>query len=109
MIRYTPVNTNVIPANADLDSYTNPGTYYCSSTSDVGTITNCPVTTAFRVDVMDFKIRAQNGRYNYGYQEVTAYTAPWKIYRRWIRTGSTAGVWTFGDWYLIEGTSTVSG
>lgn len=109
MIRYTPVNTNSIPANEDLNNYTAPGTYYCSDTSNVKTLANCPVSNAFRLDVIDFKVRALNGRYNYGYQEVTAYTAPWQVYRRWIRTGGTAGAWTYGNWYLFEGSSTVSG
>ena len=109
MIRYTPVNTNSIPANEDLNNFTEAGTYYCSDTSSVRTIANCPVSNAFRLDVIDFKIRATSGKYNYGYQEVTAHTAPWQVYRRWIRTGGTAGAWTYGNWYLFEGSSTVSG
>ena len=105
MTPYTPSYLNVIPANSDLNSYTNPGAYYCSSASDVATISNCPVGSAFRLDVVDIKIRASTGRYNYGYQEVKMHSTPWRVYRRRIATGSTAGAWEYGAWYVIEGTA----
>lgn len=42
-----------IPANADLNTieYLKIGNYYCPYTSDAGTIKNCPVSEAFRMEV----------------------------------------------------------
>ena len=105
MIRYTPVNA--IVANTNLNDFTEPGTYYSqiSSASDYATIANCPVSIAFRLDVIDIKPRSSNGRYNYAYQDVVAFTAPWQVYRRYVVTRANADTWSYSAWHLFEGTT----
>lgn len=45
-------NATTIPSSADLDTYTTPGNYKCTSNTTAGTLTHCPVATAFRMFVM---------------------------------------------------------
>ena len=40
-----------IPKNADMNDYTTPGNYFCRSTSNAGTLLNCPASFAFVLKV----------------------------------------------------------
>ena len=40
-----------IPANSNLNNYTTPGFYYCPRNVDVATMSNCPTTNAFCLEV----------------------------------------------------------
>ena len=41
-----------IPANANLNGYTDPGWYYCPANATAATLTNCPTTKAFAMEVL---------------------------------------------------------
>lgn len=41
------LNATIIPASANLNSYTTPGFYYCPANATVATLTNSPTTNAF--------------------------------------------------------------
>lgn len=40
-----------IPANSDLNSYTNVGSYVCDSNADASSLSNCPITNGFKMIV----------------------------------------------------------
>ncbi len=68
------LNANIIPANANLNSYTTPGFYYCPANATVATLSNCPTTNAFFMIV---------GKHAGVYQEVVEYmTGNHRIYNR---------------------------
>lgn len=67
-----------IPANSDLNSYITVGNYYCSSDSDVMTLTNCPVENSFVLSVS-----YANGNGYYLAQELTSYLNGVKYYRNY--------------------------
>ena len=72
--------------NDDLNDYTTPGTYYKSTNSEVQTLSNCPVTVAFKM-VVENTISS-----NYGIQTIYEWgdgvQYQWK--RRWyVSSGTT--------------------
>lgn len=102
MIPFMPTMENSILANSDLNSYIEPGTYSCSlSSAEYKTILNCPVSVAFRFNVIYIKPVTSATRYIYGYQEVIPYTAPWNVYRRYIQKRGDED-WIYSNWYLFE-------
>ena len=94
--------SKTIPDNSDINDFTEPGSYYRGSNTNIQSLVNCPASYAFRLDVLDFKDRPSNGKYIYAYQEIVAYNAPTRIFRRWIRTDGS-GNWSYGSWFYLEG------
>ena len=45
--KFSYVNTN-----DDLNNFTTPGIYVCAATATAGTLSNCPVSMAFRLEVV---------------------------------------------------------
>lgn len=84
-----------IPENANLNTYVTPGEYYCNSNSTAATVTNCPVTTAFRLTVESSTSPTQTNNYRqtiYTYQKNVKFT-------RWTSTGGS----TWSEWYTDDG------
>lgn len=48
-----------IPANSNLNNYTTPGFYYCPKSADVATMSNCPTTNAFCLEVFQHAGKCQ--------------------------------------------------
>ncbi|MEZ3487314.1 MAG: hypothetical protein K1W22_12200 [Lachnospiraceae bacterium] len=85
------MNANNIPANANLNSYTTPGFYYCPANSTVATFTSCPTKNAFFMIV---------GKHAGTYQEVIEYmTASPKRFMRNLYNGA------WGSWYRVYTTA----
>lgn len=83
-----------IQANANLNSYTTIGEYYCSSNDTAATITNSPVSTAFRLTVeLTLSSSATNGirQTLQTYQKSATYT-------RWTSNGGS----TWSEWYTDD-------
>lgn len=82
-----------IPANSDLNTYTTKGVYCCGATS-AATLSNCPVSAGFRLEVVEiaFSTRHQQRLY-------TQQVAGDSIY---IRTEGGSG---YGSWYKFTGTA----
>jgi hypothetical protein len=68
-IRWTDQSMSTfINANSDLRNYTTPGSYYCDTDTSAATLSNCPVTNAFSLEVIRW------GRTNNVIQRLTRYT-----------------------------------
>lgn len=90
--RLSPITS--ISANANLNSYTTPGEYYCGTNTIAATISNSPVTKAFRLTVEQATspTGTQNIRQTLReYQKNVAHT-------RW--TSTTGSTWS--DWYTDD-------
>lgn len=74
-----------IPANANLDNYKAVGTYHCSANATVTTLSNCPVTDAFKLTVSNVVSSASPT------QEITSYLgdAFVRTYQNWTSTWSS--------------------
>lgn len=90
--RLSPIRS--ITANANLNSYTTPGEYYCNSNSTAETITNSPTNKAFRmtVELSTSPTQTTNIR-----QTVIPYNSNLSYTRYSINTGST-----WSDWYTDD-------
>ena len=71
-----------ITANADLNTYTTPGSYYCKTNAAVATLSNCPTSSAFTM-----KVEAGAGT-SYPKQ----YLKPYDSTDEFVRTSPT-GAW----------------
>lgn len=79
-----------VTANDNLNTYTTPGEYYCNSNATAATITNCPVTTAFRLTVEGSTSPSQTANIR---QTLRTHTKN-ATYTRWTTTsGSTWSAW----------------
>lgn len=74
-----------IPANADLNDYKAIGTYCCSANATIPTLSNCPVTYAFKLTVSNVVSSASPT------QEITSYLGDTfvRTYQNWTSTWST--------------------
>lgn len=97
-----------IPANANLNSltYLSVGKYYVGSSATAQTLTNCPATMAFFMDVcapiqstLDVESTAT---WVYRIQRITMYNGA--QYVRHAYSQGTAGTFTFGDWRAVVDT-----
>lgn len=79
-----------IPANTDLDTLTDSGTYLCRTQATAQTLTNCPETVAFKM-VVDY----MNNAYIVCAQVITVQNARNKM--PWRRLLASDGIW--GPWY----------
>lgn len=92
------LNATNIPANANLNSYTTPGFYYCPANATVATLSNKPTGNAFFMIV---------GKHAGTYQLLVEYmTASFKVYMRnyynsawgaWVRAYTTIDKPTISD------------
>ena len=78
-----------IPANADLNDYKAIGTYCCSANATIPTLSNCPVTYAFKLTVSNVVGSASPT------QEITSYLGETfvRTYQNW------AGTWS--SWHRV--------
>jgi hypothetical protein len=87
-----------IPASSNLNDYTRPGIYACSSNATVETLYNRPTDLAFTLRVYSgVGNKDTAGSFWYLLQEVRAYQAAEPTYRRTL-TRNSSGVWSFGAW-----------
>lgn len=92
-----------IPANANLQTtaYLNAGRYVCRQTVTAATLSNCPVSTAFNMDV-DYPISLFNtvpSTYGYILRTITTYTG-----EQWIQYVGVDGngTTTWNDWVQLR-------
>ena len=79
--------STVIPKNANMNSYTDSGWYYCPANATVATLTNCPTTSAFSMVVTQ---HAGTNQFLIEYM-----TSSPRIFTRNLYDG------TWGAWYEI--------
>lgn len=100
-----PVGTS-IPANANLNTvaYLKVGKYYCSQNVDAKTITNCPTTSAFSMEVFNpLSPEVDNETtdpYVYRIRILTVYNTGVQ-YVQYATVGSTVNKWTYNSWYVV--------
>lgn len=100
-----PVGTS-IPANANLNTveYLKVGKYYCSQTVDAKTITNCPTTSAFSMEVFNPLSPVVDNEttdpYIYRIRILTVYNTGVQ-YIQYATVGSTVNKWTYNSWYVV--------
>ena len=105
---YTPGYTRTgkfIPSNSDLNTntYCQPGSYYVTANSAASTLSNCPTTSAFRLEVYneigaDASVAADTSHYHYLIRKLTTITGA--IYIQTVVNGATTS-WTFNPWKRI--------
>ena len=104
-----PVGTS-IPANANLNSktYLKIGKYYCRLNVDAKTITNCPTSEAFSMEVFNplgTNVDDEDTEdYTYRLRVLTAYKTGVQ-YIQYCNTSGTAGSWTYNGWFVVPRTS----
>ena len=104
-----PVGTS-IPANSNLNTktYLKIGKYYCSLNVDAKTITNCPTSEAFSMEVFNplgTNVDDEDTReYTYRLRVLTAYKTGVQ-YIQYCATSGTAGSWTYNGWFVVPRTS----
>lgn len=82
------ISQHVIPDNADLNTYTEPGNYTCVGSGSASTMTNCPLTSAgFRLEVIEINAGKQIQILFSDGNDASIY------YRRNNVTGSIFGTW----------------
>lgn len=102
------VYTSMIPygvnieENSDLNTteFLEVGNYYCSQNSKVSTLTNCPTTLAFMMQVyspLSTTIDNETTK-TWVYRLRKLITHRGVEYYQYVNSGSTAGEFTFGDW-----------
>lgn len=100
-----PVGTS-IPANANLNTvaYLKVGKYYCSQNVDAKTITNCPTTSAFSMEVFNPLSPVVDNEttdpYVYRIRILTAYNTGVQ-YVQYATVGSNVNKWTYNSWYVV--------
>ena len=103
-----PVGTS-IPAKANLNTvaYLKVGKYYCSLNADAKTITNCPTSSAFMMEVFNplstVVDNEVDGTYVYRIRILTEYSTGIQ-YVQYCTVGSTANRWTYDSWYVCPRT-----
>lgn len=104
-----PVGTS-IPAKANLNTitYLKIGKYYCSLNVDAQTITNCPTSEAFSMEVFNplgVNVDDETTKaYTYRVRVLTAYKTGMQ-YIQYCATSGTAGSWTYNSWRVVPQTS----
>lgn len=91
-----------IGSNADLNTvtYLKVGRYYCSANKTVATLTNCPASDAFMMEVyspLSTTIDNETTKtWVYRLRQLTTYTGT--EYIQYCYAGATAGSWIYGAW-----------
>lgn len=85
-----------IPANSDLNSYTQPGNYGCYANAAAATLVNCPMSSAFILRVF---ATAVTGTWQYRWQELMPIQGS-ENYSYLRRCGSSDGgiTWNWDEW-----------
>ena len=91
-----------ITANEDLNDYTESGTYQCNNASIAQTLSNCPVSTSFKLIVDRAYVRAES-------EIMQKITMPNNRSdpREWVRVRNYNAT-TWGDWYQYASTEDIS-
>lgn len=89
-----------VPSNANLNSttYLKVGNYYCSADVTVATLTNCPTSSAFMMQVLSplsTTYDNESGAWVYRVRILTTYTG--KVYYQNCSTNGS-GTWSYGAW-----------
>ena len=104
-----PIGTS-IPAEADLNTlnYIKVGMYYCSTTDATETLKNCPTSDAFMMEVSSPLSATINNEttspWVYRLRKITRYNDGTQYVQR-VNSSSTAGEFTYSDWYLVPQSS----
>lgn len=95
---YIKLNKQEIPANANLNNYTTPGMYYCDSSTNAATLTNCPATQRFLMNVYELssttkiqeivEVATSNNQLINTYRRIRNNTT-WNSWDSFIRTSTT--------------------
>lgn len=99
-----PVGT-AIPAKANLNTiaYLKIGKYYCSLNVNAETVTNCPSSVAFSMEVFNplgVNVDDETTREcTYRLRVLTKYDTG-QQFIQFCKTSGTAGSWTYGTWYV---------
>ena len=111
VLRELVPNGTAIPANTDIKTtnYLKVGKYVCSSSATAATLTNCPTTVAFNMEVfsplkdaIDDETTAQ---WVYRVRKIT--TLSGDIYIQEVSSGSTVGTFYYGSWKQVAWKSQV--
>lgn len=99
-VTLVPTGT-AVPQNADLNSttYLKVGRYYCSQDIVVQTLTNCPTTKAFMMEIyspLTTTIDNETSTWVYRLRKITTYTGEEYIQSCYV--AGTAGTWNYGAW-----------
>lgn len=81
-----------IPANADLNDYTQEGFYVCNTNKGAITLKNCPATVAFLMEVYPISYYFEGNLDNWCHQRITLFDAS-QVYVR------AYGSWEGGQWF----------
>lgn len=110
IVRYSGYDYT-IPADADLNSetFTKAGCYRCGSTATARTLSHTPWGTSPSNSAGAFMLftyyslghETNQGTYRYVRQELKPYSST-AVYARYVSTGATANVWTYGAWNVIS-------
>ena len=113
------IYTTLVPEGTEITANTNlntvalmkVGNYYCSANTTVATLTNCPTTSAFMMQVyspLSTTIDNETTKtWVYRLRKMMVYTG--EEYIQYCYAGSTAGTWTYGDWKkIIKATDTAT-
>ena len=105
---YAPVfvaDGKEITSGADLNDNTwcQPGNYYCRQDSTAASLSNCPVTTAFRMQVANMcgtgrSVSPQSGTYVYLLRTLTNYNG--ETYNQLVANNGNSS-WTYGSWARV--------
>ena len=77
-----------IPANANLNTYKTVGNYHCTGDTTAQTLSNCPVTNAFRM-----KVGHPTGGSSYVYQEIFNWNKGTRFYRQCLASSDSWTEW----------------
>lgn len=77
-----------IPNNADLNTYKTQGNYHCLGDATAQTLSNCPVTNAFRM-----KVGHPTGGGSYTYQEIVNWNTGTRYYRQCLTSSNSWTEW----------------
>lgn len=98
MMRYRPFESYAFVNGDDLNTFVNPGLFSCGSAAVAKTLVNCPVNSAFRLEV--FYNGPGSGSSIYGFQTIHVITGDSFYKRRFRKTADTAG-FLFYDWTIF--------
>lgn len=99
-----------IPANADLNSvdYVKVGKYFCESNADAATLSNCPCTEGFMMEVYSpLSVTIDNettSRYIYRLRVITSYRKGIQ-FKQLCSVSATANQWTYDPWNIVPQSS----
>ena len=91
--------SDIIPSGANLNSYTTPGAYRCETNTIAQSLTNCPTSNGFRMEVMSTIASEATG---YQIQTIYPNNANGEFFMR-RRGSASSGTWS--SWFKFQGTA----